>query len=266
MAWKPKTYKPIEFRQLCAIVKMLLQQEPSIDDAEWKARTRDHLEKLGFDEPPTEMLSRAMTQVEYALRQTVGPRLHRPVPTPKQASKPEPEPPDERKGRTNHPAGWDIVVALMAKLKGSARSGRSLPSAPRARLLELTEEAAIDEFWRQVRAGAYKLKLLQGFAEVAIVRPADWDYAGVRAAAGQHRLTSEGCFACGHVRTSDWHHVIQIQHGGSNYLRNRVCLCADCHARVHPWLPALKRDKSGWSHISGVDMADVIQMATRHSA
>ena len=43
------------------------------------------------------------------------------------------------------------------------------------------------------------------------------------------------CFACGgrsHVR----HHIIQLQHGGSNKKRNIVRLCHDCHAEIHPWL------------------------------
>jgi hypothetical protein len=32
------------------------------------------------------------------------------------------------------------------------------------------------------------------------------------------------------------HHVIQIQNGGMNWRRNRVWICASCHAEIHPWL------------------------------
>lgn len=248
MARKPKNYKPIEFRQLCAVVKMLLQQDPTIDDAELKARTRDRLEKLGFDEPSPDTLSNAMTQVEQALKLTIGPRrIGRPIPEPiKAGTDPKPDLPKE--ARTNQPAGWDIVASLMAKLHRGAGSTSSspAPSGPRE-TLDLTEEYALDTFWQRVREGADKLEMLRAFAEIAILRPEDWDYEGGRAHAHEHHLSHHGCFVCQANGVIDWHHVIQIQFGGSNYFRNRVPLCDACHRAVHPWLPQSGRHLPSWS-------------------
>lgn len=107
---KNEDRKPIEYRQLCAIVKTILQHDPSIDDAEWKARTRDTLAKYGFQEPTTDALARAMSHMEYVLRATVGPR---PMPTLSAGGYQPPSALAEH--RTHHPAGWDIVVSLMKK-------------------------------------------------------------------------------------------------------------------------------------------------------
>lgn len=247
MGRRYRDYKPIEFRQLCAIVRMLLQQEPTIDDAEWKARTKDHLQTLGFDEPPAETLSRAMTQVEYALKQTIGERRQIPAPAPPKAPQP---PPAESSIRTNRPQGWDIVLSLMAKLRhGSGSSPSSpMPTEPRE-LLSLTEEEIADGFWREVRVGADRLTLLRSFAEVAIVRPPGWDYLGIRAEAHIHKLKAQGCFVCGRNDGIDWHHVVQVQHGGSNYVRNRVPLCGACHRAVHPWMgDEPRRTVTGWTN------------------
>lgn len=43
------------------------------------------------------------------------------------------------------------------------------------------------------------------------------------------------CVVCRAV-TLMQHHVIQIQHGGLNWKRNRVWICGPCHAEIHPWL------------------------------
>jgi hypothetical protein len=256
--------KEIEYRQLCAIVKTILQQEPSIDDAEWKARTRDTLAKWGFQEPDTDALSRAMAQVEYALRKTIGPRPLRPVPTPETGTYTPPSDPAEPTTRTHRPAGWDIVVGLMAKLQqekqGSAVSAPSVeqPAEPRE-TLAISEEDALVEFWKA--AGDYstdRLALLRAFAELAIVRPADWDTAEIRRDSLDPRLRAEGCFCCRKDwRAYHWHHVIQIQFGGSNYVRNRVPLCGTCHGAIHPWLPASRLTAGSWFHIGGLDAKSV---------
>jgi hypothetical protein len=258
--YDPKNYKPIQFHQLCALVKTIIQQDPSIDDAEWKARARDTMAKWNFQEPDAATLGRAMSQVEYALKQTVGPRPIRETPVPVQPQTVAQEPPQPA-GRTHSPAGWDIVVGLMAKLqKGCNASALSSlkPSGPRE-TLAVTEEAALDEFWRAAcrEEGTDRLALLRAFAEIAIVRPPDWNYLEVRKHSKEHTLAAMECFACRGDEHSNWHHVIQIQHGGSNYLRNRVAICGACHSAIHPWLPKVtKRGAGGWFQAGGVPAAD----------
>lgn len=242
-------YKPIEFRQLCAVVRAVIQRDPTIDDAEWKARTSDILQKMGFAEPEDHgMIARAMTQVEFAVRKTLGPR---PVPlkaTPEEPTKPEPP---RFEGRTNRPAGWDLVQKLMANLQDLAASVPSSGPPPPREILPITEEIAINEFWRQSRGGCDRLALLRAYAELAIIRSVGWNPKEIRAQAGDNLLSRAECFACGASRECHLHHVIQIQHGGSNYLRNRVPLCELCHHAVHPWLGEAPRKLAGWSHITG---------------
>lgn len=250
---KPEDLKPIEYRQLCALLRSVLQSEPTIDDAEWKARTADTLAKWGFKQPNSEQIGRAMAAVEHAMRQTMGPR---PIQEPP-ATEPAKPPQEFKESRTNRPQGWDIVVRLMAKLQGSTASGRSsaAPDVPRE-TLPISEEEALNEFWRGAwREDVGRLALLKVFAEIAIVRPADWDYAAVRAAGADRRLSAaNGCFVCG-GESSHWHHVIQIQFGGSNYVRNMVPLCAGCHGDVHPWLGLAPKTgrTGGWTNAG--DMA-----------
>lgn len=249
--WRTRMeWKRIEFRQLCAIVRAVIQRDPKVDDAEWKAKTLELLARMGFDEPADpDMLSRAMTQVEFAVRKTLGPRM-----APLQgAPEPKPKRPEiQFEGRTHRPAGWDLVQKLMADLTGSKGSARTSAPPPRE-TYALTEEAVVDEFWRLTREdGADRVALLRAFAEIAILRPADWDPEQIRSDAQKHRLYSESCFGCRSTSTLHWHHIIQVQHGGSNYLRNRVAICAACHADIHPWLaPGLEgRRLGGWSHLS----------------
>ncbi|HXG71312.1 MAG TPA: HNH endonuclease signature motif containing protein [Gemmatimonadaceae bacterium] len=270
---KPSDRKPIEFRQLCMVVKTILQRNPGMDDAEWKAKAQDTLAVMGFLPPdPPDQLGRAMTQVEEALRRTLGPRPARLVPYPPTAP-PQVKAidPPVSKARTHRPEGWDLVVRLMAKLSDGYASAPSLPKPePRREIVEITEESALDEFWRaSCRENADRLPLLQAFAEIAILRPAGWDYAGIRAEAGDHLLHAFECFVCHGERNRAWHHVIQIQHGGSNYLRNRVSLCASCHAAIHPWLvgaPPTGRTTQGWSQFSDVAGAVCAHLSVKRTA
>lgn len=252
MAPRLKDYKPIEFRQLCMVVKMLLQQAPEIDDAEWKARTRDHLQRLGFDEPSSDMLSRSMTQVEQALRKTVGPRVDRSVPVPPVDLKPKPIAPPESV-RTNKPMGWDLVVSMMRNLRkvSPAFESTSPQKAPRREVLGITEHVALDEFWRQIHAGADKLALLRAFAEVALVRPAEWKPAEIRADFERLRFGQDQCFVCNFAEVQH-HHIIQIQHGGSNNRRNFAALCERCHGAVHPWLDVHPTKARGFVRIGEI--------------
>jgi 5-methylcytosine-specific restriction endonuclease McrA len=85
-----------------------------------------------------------------------------------------------------------------------------------------------------------RVALLKRYAELVVGQA----IANVREASKverrHYRPPSTECFGC---RWSPrdvqfiWHHVIQVQHGGSSSLWNQVPLCRDCHALVHPWLP-----------------------------
>lgn len=110
------------------------------------------------------------------------------------------------------------------------------------------EESFLDEFWRSVAAGADHLELLRAYAEHRVEgRSDDWRQR-TRAESDANplaRRVHERCWCC---RSGDrwlvWHHVIQLQYGGSNEQRNRVPLCLNCHARVHPDNPALQRTRA----------------------
>lgn len=54
---------------------------------------------------------------------------------------------------------------------------------------------------------------------------------------GQIKPAGAGpCFCCGSSGERLWHHIIQLQHGGTNRPLNRVKVCEGCHAKIHPWL------------------------------
>jgi hypothetical protein len=115
----------------------------------------------------------------------------------------------------------------------------------------------LQRFYVEVNGGRDRLEVLRAFAELAIVRPAEWDPDAIRARAHEHRLHAEQCGVClAGDRVLSWHHIIQIQHGGSNTFRNRIALCASCHADIHPWLPTVPRRGEGWSRFSDLAGGD----------
>jgi hypothetical protein len=246
----PNDRKPIAFRQLCAIARELLTQSPTINDAEWKEQIKRRVIALEFTYPePLDLLETAMTAVQRALEQTLG---RRPVelPTPPAAPmKPQQDDPPWPKGRP--PAGWTLVAKLVKSMHVAASEPhfRALPSASRE-VLAVSEHEALNVFWAEMRAGSDRLATLHAFAEIAIVRPADWDPQAIRAKADQHRLTADQCFGCfSGDRKRAWHHIIQIQHGGSNTPRNRIALCGPCHSEIHPWLTQQPRRLPGWTSV-----------------
>ncbi len=44
------------------------------------------------------------------------------------------------------------------------------------------------------------------------------------------------CWACLGWADVFNHHIVQLQHGGSNHHRNLVRICGECHRVIHPWL------------------------------
>lgn len=135
---------------------------------------------------------------------------------------------------------WDIGRVAQRRAAGAA--GVDVDQAVVQRLSRLPEPRVLDYFWLMARAGADPLWLLLHVGQVVIVRPADWDRAAIRRAhergprAWEPRLGKRWCFACLSQASLYHHHVIEVQHGGSNALRNRVPLCFPCHQYLHPWL------------------------------
>lgn len=231
-----RSYRAIEFHQVCAIARLVLLREPTMNDSEWKESTKVTAAKQGYDEPAADMLSRAMTQVEHALKRTMGPR---PTDLSPVRVQPRKDPPELTKRE------WSLFAATVRGVlarSSTVLSPSNVESITRE-TLDISEHAALDQFYREAGASD-RIAALRRFAEIAIVRPADWDVQAIRGASAVHNLRASECFVC---RTEQhdlaWHHVIQIQHGGSNLLRNRVALCGACHADVHPWLPRVARSK-----------------------
>jgi 5-methylcytosine-specific restriction endonuclease McrA len=103
------------------------------------------------------------------------------------------------------------------------------------------EAALLDVFWCAVcERPDVRLRLLVKMAELVVPREAGWDLAAIREAARGcvGSLKEAACFVCGRDGLKLYlHHVIQVQNGGSNDLRNHVPICLRCHSRIHPWLP-----------------------------
>jgi len=240
-----KDYRPIEYRQVCAIARVVLLANPSMSDSEWKAATRELAAKQGWDEPPADMLARAMSAVERSIAQTIGlrPLVDAPV------REPAPQKPDMTA------QDWKACAETLKHVL--ERSARAMPANVVKIAKEtwtITEHAALDQFYAEAHEGD-RLAALKRFAEIAIARDSDWDQAAVRAAASKGSLFASQCFVCRRDgRSFHWHHVIQIQHGGSNLARNLVPLCEDCHAAIHPWLPrgTGRTTAGGWTSIGGL--------------
>lgn len=131
------------------------------------------------------------------------------------------------------------------------------------------EGALLELFWFHVGRGEDKLELLKAFAEQTIARTSDWNQATIRDEASTHGggVEGKGCFAClSQDRKLYWHHILQVQHGGSNHPRNRVAICYQCHARIHPWLPPdRKGELRGGEWYSLAEVADGIAVQNQPS-
>ena len=99
---------------------------------------------------------------------------------------------------------------------------------------------ALQEFWFLVESSSEpRLVLLQRFATVHI--PLGREHARATRRRFQHRdrtkehEAAEPCFVCG-KRATQRHHIIQVQHGGTNRANNLVPICGNCHTAIHPWL------------------------------
>lgn len=111
------------------------------------------------------------------------------------------------------------------------------------RLSELGEDHALNYFWLMMRDGAKPITILGWMSHVKLERPGDWNKAAIRR---EHelgsgklnaRISKTACYACQTTeRNLYFHHIIEVQNGGSNVVRNLVPLCFACHKVLHPWL------------------------------
>ncbi len=118
-----------------------------------------------------------------------------------------------------------------------------LDQATIERISALPEHFALANFWLMVRNGADRPALLQIYTKVVMARPANWNRAAIRREHEQHghnailTLDARRCFACDDTQKNLYfHHIIEIQNGGSNHTRNLVPICFPCHQALHPWL------------------------------
>lgn len=115
-------------------------------------------------------------------------------------------------------------------------------------IAERVECRLLAVFWWAIRQGNDRLSLLLDYTAIEIHRSQSWNPARVRAQhENRHSLEAavsidkRACFSCGTSGQLYAHHIIEIQHGGSNAIRNQVALCFDCHQYLHPWLTEADR-------------------------
>lgn len=118
-------------------------------------------------------------------------------------------------------------------------------------LTKYSEEEWLDVLYLAVRNGNDRLGMLRKLANVRLLRPRAESYDAIRASIWgvTFNLRVEQCFGCfTSARFLYWHHVIQVQNGGSNAPRNIVRLCHRCHRDVHPWLeaPTAREVRTPW--------------------
>lgn len=113
---RPRTGKPVEWRQLCAIARAVITSDRSIEDGEWKERIKDRLIALDLDYPlQLDLFPRAMSAVETALEKQWGPR---PASLPLSSTRPpetsQTDPP--WRGQRRASSEWTSIQELLQRL------------------------------------------------------------------------------------------------------------------------------------------------------
>lgn len=94
-------------------------------------------------------------------------------------------------------------------------------------------------FWASARSGEDKLALLRAYAEKRPTVRVARDPHAIRREHNRQRTASawkgKRCFVCA-AYASQEHHIVQIQHGGTNRPLNKVWICTPCHRQVHPFM------------------------------
>lgn len=66
--------KPIPLPALCAIVRVVIERDPSVDNFTWMEDSKRELLRQGWNYPRPEDLASALQRVERALSKRWGPR------------------------------------------------------------------------------------------------------------------------------------------------------------------------------------------------
>jgi len=152
-----------------------------------------------------------------------------------------------REIRERFVAGRPVVAASMVAPEVDADLVR--------RLSACQEPLALAFFWDRHAAGADRLELLLLFEAVTIARPGGWKPQSVRSTFETQRTSwrpVSGCFGCARHEELSLHHVITIDHGGSNAVRNLVPVCVGCHLYLHPWLTTARHRRHGFESLGQI--------------
>lgn len=153
---------------------------------------------------------------------------------------------------------YSVFLPVLSPLEGEngpkRRTERNWGIPVAGRVARLTANKAIIR-WRQERKACIKAK---GNRLALLIK-----WAAVKVAPNKRsksyqesRSTSSKCFIPARNRTGEcwscrclallfWHHVIQLQNGGTNWNLNAERICHDCHAKIHPWLNKISPGLAG---------------------
>jgi 5-methylcytosine-specific restriction endonuclease McrA len=111
----------------------------------------------------------------------------------------------------------------------------------------------LERFWRKLPQDAEgRLALLKKYAEIQI-KHGRRKRLRRRKAFDRQRETMwrdlcHNCLVCGKP-AAHRHHIIPIEHGGPNSLKNIAPLSLDCHQAIHAWLKTKnEKRKSEWEN------------------
>jgi 5-methylcytosine-specific restriction endonuclease McrA len=102
--------------------------------------------------------------------------------------------------------------------------------------------------WKATPYGPDRLRLLVEWARVSLRGRSASDLSVIRRAFNASKDQWRGhagvgkCHACERIGDRVWHHIVQLQNGGSNSPKNLVKVCLPCHAVIHPFLPMTDED------------------------
>lgn len=101
--------------------------------------------------------------------------------------------------------------------------------------------------WRVTPFGPERLRLLVEWAHVIVAERSARNLSIARRAfnASKEWRGDAGtgmCGACGRTGERAWHHIVQLQYGGTNSPKNLVKVCRPCHAVIHPHIPMTEED------------------------
>jgi 5-methylcytosine-specific restriction endonuclease McrA len=102
--------------------------------------------------------------------------------------------------------------------------------------------------WKATPVGPDRLGLLVEWARVTVRARSDAELSMIRRGFNASKDEWRGhagvglCHACGRDGSRVWHHIVQLQNGGTNSPNNLVKVCQPCHAVIHPFMPMTEED------------------------